>query len=699
MQGTGFVVKNKSEVVDQDAIFADESFFTVFSFPFLYGDPKTALSEIRSVVLSEETAIKYFGKKDPVGQTLEMNTGNKFEPFTVTGVMKAVPRNSSIKPEMIVPMKFSQSQFDDDVWNNFFLNTFLLVKPGTDVKLLETKFNQIYLTEAAEQNKMMAEKYGMKDKTTYKLQPLLALHLSEDYPANNGLSDASKPIYSYILTAIALFVLLIACFNFINLTVARSLKRAKEIGVRKAIGSLRSQLMAQFLGESFVVCLVAFLCAVCLVNLLLPFFNAISERSLSFSYLLDSKLIIGFVFLFFLTGLLAGFYPAVVLSRFTPVETLYGKLRYSGKNYLSKGLVVLQFTLSIFLIIATVTIYRQFNYLMDFDLGYDDSNVLTVVTPPISNDKMSVLKNELGKNPSLGLISATQTGENVTLAHINGETDIKFSIKRIDENYLKLFKIPLTEGRNFSPGFPTDSTQAILINETFAKEAGWKNGVGKEVDFFYRKKKFKVIGIVKDYHFASLNETIMPELLHLSSDFNSFRKIMIKINPGNRSAALGFVANTFKKLYPETPYRYSFKDEDNKANYENEAKWKKIITFSAALTIFISCVGLFALAALSAEKRSKEIGIRKVFGASVAIIVKHLTVDFLKLVTFASVIACPLAWWLMSKWLQNYPYRIDLKLAVFGFIIGAVLMVAFLTICYQSVKAAMSNPIKNLRTE
>jgi putative ABC transport system permease protein len=613
--------------------------------------------------------------------------------------MKNIPKNSSIKPEMIVPMKFSQSQYDDNVWNNFFLNTFLLIKPGTDLRNLETKLNKIYLTEAADQNKEMAIKYGMKDKVTYKLQPLLQLHLSEDYPATNGLADASKPVYSYILTGIAAFVLLIACFNFINLTVARSLKRAKEIGVRKAIGSMRSQLIVQFLGESFVVCSIAFACALLLVNFLLPFFNSISNRTLSFSYLMDAKLIVGFGILFLVTGLLAGFYPALVLSRFNPVETLYGKLRFSGKNYLSRGLVILQFTLSIFLIVSMVTIYRQFNYLVNFDLGYDDSNVLSIMSPRLNKEKLSVLKTELSKNPAIGLISAMQNGQNITLAHVNGDNELKFDIKLIDENYLGLLKIPLVAGRNFSSEFPADTFNSVLINEAFARSAGWKDPVGREVDFFYRKKKYKVVGVVKDYHFASLNETIMPELLHMSQDFNSFRKIMIRINPGNRSSTLAFVSDTYKKLYPEDPFRYSFKDDDNKKQYENEAKWKQIITFSSALTIFISCIGLFALAALSAEKRAKEIGIRKVFGASVSAIVRHLTADFFKLVCIASLIAAPLAGWLMNKWLQNYPYRVDLKITVFGFIILVVLGIAFLTICFQSIKAAISNPVKNLRTE
>ncbi|MBL7930875.1 MAG: ABC transporter permease [Bacteroidia bacterium] len=699
IQNDNFIVKKNNEVFDQELFYCDETFFSVFSFPLLKGNPNTALKDMHSVVLSEKTALKYFGKENPIGQRLEMNTGRKTESFIVSGVMKDAPKNSSIKPEMMIPMKFSQSQYDDVQWGNFFLNTFFLIKPGTDLTKLETKFNSIYQREAAEQIKEMAEKYGMKDKIVFKLQPLLKMHLSEDYPATNGLADASKPVYSYILSGIALFVLLIASFNFINLTVARSLKRSKEIGIRKAIGSLRSQLVIQFLGESFVICMVAFLFAILLVQLLLPFFNTVSDRSLSFSYLFDLKLVLGFVSLFLLTGLLAGFYPALVLSRFKPVETLYGKLKYSGKNYISKVLVVVQFTLSIFLIIATVTIYRQFNFLVDFDLGYDDSNILTVSTPSLTKEKLVLLKTELLKYPVIKKVSGMQDGTNITMARVNGEQEMDFDIKRVDEDYLKTMKISLVAGRDFSKAFPGDSVNSILVNETFAKKAGWKNALGKEVDFFYRNKKFKIVGVFKDYHFSSLNGKIMPELLHMNQNFNSYRKVLIKLKPGVGTSDLAFISEIFKKFYPEKPYTYSFKNEDNQKQYDNEAKWKKIITFSAVLAIFISCVGLFALAVLSSERRAREIGIRKVLGASVRVIVRHLTFDFLVLILVASCIAVPLTWWLMNKWLQNYPYHIELKLTVFCFTVIIVLLIAFFTISFQSVKTALSNPIKSLRTE
>ncbi len=699
LEETNFSVKRGAEVLDQTAFFADDNFFSVFTFPLLKGHAKTALKDLHAVVLSESAAQKYFGDQDPVGQILQMSAGKAFEPFTVTGVMKDAPQNSSIKPEMIVPMRLSQAGYDDKMWTNFFLNTFLVVKPGADLVQLEKKCNQIFLKDAAAQIKEMAEKYGMKDKIVFHLQALPALHLSEDYPATNGLSDASKPIYSYILSAIAAFILLIASFNFINLTVARSLKRSKEIGIRKAIGGLRSQLIGQFLGESLLVCSVAFLVAIALLQILLPVFNTLADRDLSLWSLFDWKLVLGFILLFFITGLLAGFYPALVLSALKPVDTLYGKTKYAGKNYVSRFLVVLQFALSVFLIISMVNIYRQFNFLVNFDLGYDDSQLLTIKTPPLNMEKLNLLKNELAQHPAIASVAGMQDGDNYTIAHINGSKEIDFNIKRVDANYLPTLKIPLTRGRNFSEEMQSDSVESVLVNEAFVKKAGWSLPLGQEVDFFYRNEKFKVIGVVKDYHFGSLKQQIAPELLHMRRTFNSYRKVLIKLKEGSTASVLPFVAAVHKRLYPDHPYAFSFRDQDNKEQYSSEEKWKQIIGFSAALTIFISCIGLFALSALSAERRSKEIGIRKVLGASVNGIVRHLSFDFLKLIVLASLIASPLAWWLLNKWLQNYPYHIELKIGVFGLTIALVLILAFVTICYQSIRAALANPVKSLRTE
>ena len=702
LQYAQFDIKKGTEIFEQTALFTDENFFSVFSFPLIYGNPKTALKDVRSIVISETIAEKYFGKTNVVGNILQLSTGKKFEPFVVSGVAKNSPQNSSIKLEILVPMKYHQQesdrQFDDKQWLNFFLNTFVVLKPGATIKNIEDKCNRVYTTEAALQIKEGAEKYGFKDKITYKLQPLLQMHLDTDYGADNGLSGGSNPVYSYILGGITAFILLIACINFVNLTVARSLKRAKEIGIRKVVGSQRKQLILQFLGESFILSFFAFVLALLITYVTLPFFNQLANKELSFSYLSDLKLVVGYLTLFIVTSLLAGFYPALVLSNFNPVETLYGKFRFHGKNHLSKGLIVFQFTLASFLIIATLTIYSQFNFLINYNLGYDTKNVIKITTPELNNEKLTLLKNELHKSPSIAMITANQGGEWGTLAYINGEQSLDFDFKHIDPDYFSLFKIPLVKGRNFSNAISSDSSKAVVVNESFVKAAGWKNPIGEIVDFFYKNKKYNVIGVTRDYHFASLTEKIKPQLFTISKDYK-YETVYVKINPGSRSQAMRHLESTFKNLYPVSPYNPVLIDTSIEENYSSEAKWKQIISFSALITIFISCIGLFGLAALSSEKRAKEIGIRKVLGATINTLIKTLSLDFLKLVGIAACISVPAAWWAMSKWLEAYPYRIELKVYTFALSIAMVMALALLTVSYQAIKAALANPAKSLRTD
>ncbi len=695
IQGGSYTIKRGNEVFDQDALHVDSNFFSVFTFPMVYGKPQHALDDLHSVVLSEEVAEKYFGKENPVGKTLDLKVDDKFQPFTVTAVTRKSPQNSSIKIKMLLPKKVNHI---DNEWINFFENTFFVIKPGTDIKQLDAKINKVFLADAASQIKELADKFGDKNKRTFSLQPLLQMHTSTDYPADNGLSDQSNPVYSYILSGIALFTLAIACINFVNLTVARSVKRAKEIGIRKVVGGQRKQLIMQFLGESFILSFVAFVLAVVLVQLALPMFNTLANKALAFSYLLSFKLVAGYIVIFLLTGLLAGFYPALVLSGFNPVQTLYNRTQYVGKNYLSKGLVILQFTLATFLIISTLTIYSQFSYLMNFDLGYNDKNVVSITAWGLDKTKLPLFKNELSKDPSILSVTADQGGRWGTIAHINGNQQQQFDMKHIDEDYLPLFQVPIIKGRNFSKAMVSDSANAILVNEEFVRQAGWKKPIGETVDFFYNKKKYTVVGVVKDYHFLSLTEKMSPMLYTMKPDY-PWGNIFIKISDKNKSESLNRIQKQFRALFPFIPYQYKFKDAEVAEQYDKEAKWKQIVTFGAALTIFISCIGLFGLATLSAERRKKEIGIRKVLGASVEGIVRKLSTDFAKLVAIAAVIAVPAAWWAMHKWLENYPYKININAWIFLLAGVSVLLIALATVSYQAIKAAIANPVNSLRTE
>ncbi|HEY4876549.1 MAG TPA: ABC transporter permease [Puia sp.] len=693
-----YVIKVDNKIFNQPIIFADDNFFSVFSFPLLSGDPKKVLTNLNSIVVSDEIAKKYFGTTYVIGKTMELKIGQKFEPFVISGIAKRSPQNSSIKFDVMLPMKFQEKIDPDDHWLNFFISTFVVLNPKADPSAVLNKMTRVYAERAKDQLREAKEKNDFKGSVTWGLQPLLKIHLSKDYDAEDELTDASNPTYSYILTGIAIFILLIACINFINLTIARSLKRSKEIGIRKVLGGQRMELAGQFLGESFIVCFISFVFAFVLASMALPVFNELANKRLSLSYLADTQLIIGFIGLFLITGFAAGFYPALVLSGFNPIQTLYNRIKLSGKNYLSKGLVVLQFTLAALLIISTFFIYEQFHFLMNQKLGYNDKDLVVVNLDRGAGKQLTdIFKTELLKNSSIKVVGAHNRGRQGTVAKVDGK-EIQFDYDQIDDQYFSALQIPVIKGRNFSSDFPSDSTHSILVNETFVREAGWKDPIGKTVDLFWRNRKLTVVGVVKDYHFRSLKEKIGSQLFTSEPEGNS-SQLNIKISSADIPKTIQFIEATYKKLAPFYPFNYEFKNDINTHEYEAEEKWKQIITFSASLTIFISCIGLLGLTMLSAEQRIKEIGIRKVLGASVSSIVQLISGNFLKLVLLANIIALPIAWWTVNQWLQNFAYHIDIYWWVFAIAVLITLLIAFATVGVQSMKAAMANPVKSLRTE
>ena len=610
VHGYTIPVKVGTEFFLEEALFADDNFFSVFSFPLKAGHKKDVLKDIHSVVLSEKVAKKFFGTTDVLGKRIELQKpvdhdapGEAvFENYIVTGIVPESPQNSSIKIDMLFSMKRTEQEEGGNAnWLNFFLNTFVVLNLNAEIKTVEAKMQAAYEANAREQLREAREKYNDNTTWNYKLQPLLSMHLSKEFPALNGLKDASNPVNTKILAGIALFMLVIACINFVNLSVARSLKRAKEIGVRKVIGGARRQLIFQFLGESFLLSFFSFAFAILLVTVLLPVFNSLSNKALAFSYLLSAKLIVIYILLFITTSLLAGFYPAWVLSGFKPVQTLYNRMPSLGRNYLSKGLVVLQFTLTTFLIIATITIFTQFRFLTYFNLGYNDKNLVVVETDRMKSDQLNIFRRELMKNPSVVAAAARQRGQWGSIAKADGK-QLEFAMDVVDSVYLPVLQIALAQGRNFSGSLTTDSTQSVLVNETFMKAAGWKDLNNRQVDFFYDSIKYNVVGVVKDYHYASLMEKIKPQLFIMHPKY-SYSQLLIKVKPENISYTLRHIEKVFKALQPFQPYNYEFKAEKNERQYDAEQKWKQIITFAAVLTIFISCIGLFGLATLAAEKR------------------------------------------------------------------------------------------------
>jgi putative ABC transport system permease protein len=694
-------IEEGADVQSQSVSFVDSNFFSVFSFPLLSGDANSALTQPNSVVITEEMAKKYFGGSNAVGKIMLVNEAGEFIPHTVTAVAKDCPENSSIQFQVLLPLKVSAAdESNNGNWFNYFLTTFVVLTPHADIRLTQAKMDKIFKSDASATVSNMQLGYVSKSiNISFALEPITDIHPGKMVPdADEILSNRSNSMYSYIISAIALFILLIACINFINLTIARSVKRAREIGIRKVIGGTRKQLMIQFLNESFILCFIAFSFAIIIVIAVLPVFNQLSNKLLSIAYLLNAKLIIGYVVIFVFTGLLAGFYPAAVLSNYNPIQTLYSRFNLAGKNYFQKSLVVFQFALASFLIIATLTIFLQFNYLTTQSLGYDDSNLITVKKPAMTRNEAALFKLALMKNSNIVGVAPGNSGFNNNTVKASADNDVNVVIETIDASYLPLLKVPVAAGRNFSLEFPSDSTHSVLVNEAFVQQARWKQPIGRQLTSYDNNQTYTVAGVVKNYHYKPLTEKIAPQIFTMAPSHN-YGMVYIKIKPGTETASLQYIANTFETLFPLNAFAYNFKDQQNAMSYKAEAKWKKILLFSTMLTVFISCLGLFGLSVLSAEKRIKEIGVRKVLGASVSSIVFILSTDFLKLILISLIISIPLVWAATNKWLQNYPYRVTLSWGLFASGGALVILVALITISFQSIKAAISNPVKSLRTE
>lgn len=699
-QPTQADIKTGADIQSQQVCLVDTNFFSVFSFPLLSGNAQSVLTQPNAVVITEDIAKKYFGSSDAVGEIISIKRDSTFKPYIVTGVAKNCPVNSSIKFQLLLPIKVSaEDENNNSNWFNSFLSTFVVLAPGADIRAVQNKMNKVFESDAGKAISEIKSKYGIKNiGVSYRLEPLAAIHLGKIVPHEDEiLSDKSNPEFSYILSAIALFILLIACINFVNLTVARSVKRAKEIGIRKVVGGTRRKLLVQFLSESSILCFIAFGLAFSITMAALPVFNQLSNKALSLSYLFTAKLVTYYAILFILTSLLAGFYPAVVLSKYSPVQTLYSRFNLAGKNYLQKTLVVFQFALASFLIIGSITIFSQFNYLTTQSLGYDDSDLITVGQYPITGSEAAIFKQMLLKDPDIIDVASGTGGYNGNTVKVNGDQHINISVETIDASYLSLLKVPVIAGRNFSADYPSDSSHSVLVNEAFVQQAGWTEPVGEQITSF-EGDRYTVIGVVSNYHYKPLTEKIEPQLFTMNSA-NNYGKIYIKIRPGTETASLQYIAKTFKDIFPLSPFVYNFKRQQNEQSYAAEARWKEIILLSAILTIFISCIGLFGLSVLFTEKRTKEIGIRKLLGASVSSIISILSTDFIKLIFIALAISIPFAWMATNKWLQNYPYRITPGWWLFASAGILVITVALITTSFQSIKAALENPVKNLRTE
>jgi putative ABC transport system permease protein len=682
---------------------ANPGFLITFDFKLLQGNRNTALSEPQSVIITEETAKKYFNTNDVLGKTLKIDGDSM--PYKITGVLKNFPVNSHIDFNLL----FSESsmsgddfkEFVNSDWSSGAFTTYFLLHDKTDAHKIESKLNQLV---AANQTN------GSKDKSKFILQPLKNVHFYSSDIEGREVRKGSI-IYLYVFSIIALFVLLIACINYMNLTTAGFAKRAKEIAVRKVAGASRKTLVRQFISEAFLITVIALLLSLGLVEILLPYFNSFAEKKLTLGLQTDYRIWIGVAGVILIVGLLSGIYPALFQSRLKPVQLFKNKINI-GKGNLSmrRSLVVFQFTLSIIMIIATIVVYRQIKYVNTKDMGFKKDQLVVV---DINSRKVrsgaETIKAEFGKLASVQNVSVSSRvpGEwkdipkvKVKSEKIQNTEGNDMYFLGVDDQFLKTYQVTLAKGRNFLPGSLADSS-SVMINETAAKELGITVPLGQLIEIPGDESfKARVVGIVKDFNFQSLREPLAPMILGFQNNpVQSIDYFTARVTTNSMTETLAQMNAILHKIDQNHLFEYHFLDKQWDLFYREDHIRETILLIVAFLTILIACLGLFGLATYAAEQRIKEIGVRKVLGASISSIVAMLSKDFLKLVCIAAVIAFPVAWFAMNKWLQEFAYRINIEwwiLATAGLIAA---IIAFVTISYQAIKAATANPVKSLRTE
>ena len=702
------MIRINASSFSEDARMVDSTFFKIFDFGLIEGDRNNPFPTANSVVLTPETAKKYFGKKTAVGKNLEIQLGDEKVLFTVTGIAKQSPEASSVKYKLLIPYSNAKHMFRPGLfrnWFNVFTETFVLLKQNVKAAELESKFPTMMKQQLGEDYK--------EGGFMVHLQPITDIHLNNSMPAGN--EPTSNPKYSYILGTIGVLILLVACINFITLSIGRSTTRAMEVGVRKVMGAERQQLIRQFWGEAFLLTIISVTIGVVLSYVLIKPFNQLISRNLFLEF--DPAFILFCVLLIAMIALVAGFYPALVLSGFKPVEVLKGKLKLQGsKSWLRQSLITGQFITSIAMIVCTLVIGEQMKYLRTKDLGYQKEQVVVVPTNMSRKDGLAFAQNyrmQLLKHPQIAdagisLFSLAETPW-VELGFTDDRKVYKsFQYNAVDPNFTHMMDIEVIEGRNFSFENTADKNTAALVNEAFVKEFGLKDPIGKKLPGKFDQY---IIGVVKDFHFESLHTKIRPLLLTMTPD-SVFRRtenigishppqprISVRFKTGNVTENIGLLKSTWKSLVPNQEFEYRFLDETIAAQYAQEERTSTIVKLASALSIFIACMGLFGLATLTVARRTKEIGIRKVLGATVANIVALISRDFVKLVIVASVIAFPVGWWAMNTWLEDFAYRVSVSWWVHLVAGIAALGIALLTVSFQAIRAGLSNPAKNLRTE
>lgn len=691
---------NEKRIFLPQIFFVDSTFLEMFDFELLNGNRKTALEKPNSVILSKTSVQKLFGNEDPIGKTVT-SYGRDTSSYMVTGILNDVPENSQFQFDGLISLSSRYQPWMNN-WGNNWLNTYLELVPGTDVAAMEKKF-PAYL------KKYMSQDDNWKSYELF-LLPLKDVHANAadiglDY-INHKKFDKN---YVRIFSIIAIIVLLIACVNFMNLSTARSAERAREVGVRKSIGAHRYQLASQFLSETVLLSLIALILAILFVELCLPYVNRLSERDLKLPIFTNPTLIISLIAGTIVIGIISGLYPAAYLSSFQPVKVLKGSpIAGKGKGMLRNILVVGQFTSAIFLMIATIFAVRQLNFMRERDPGFVREQVVTIPLDAISNGKLDLMKQQLTSNPLIEGVTAAQDvlGSHMDQSGIEYKGDgpvreLTSTRLIVEQDYLDVFKLQLVAGKNFSKD-GSGNAKEYIINESLAKELLKDNPKAPVSSLLNHSFGFdssgKIIGVAKDFNFNSLHNKIETMFIVSAKDWG-FSTMSVKINGQKAKEALAFIESVWKQNLPDRPLEYEFLDEHFEKIYQADTQVSRIVGILAILAIIISCLGLFGLASYSAEKRIKEVGIRKVMGASIQNIVLLLSKHFVKLVLISNLIAWPIAWLALNKWLQDYAYRIEISWWVFILAGLAAMLIAVFTISFQAIRAAIANPVKSLRTE
>jgi len=712
--------KEESFFTERQVMAVDSNFLQVFNYTFLQGDATTCLQKPDAVVITEQTAKKYFGTGNAVGKVLLFNVERT--PFVVTGVLKDIPQQSSFKFDILVPIT-AYGQVKKRSWNWYWLqvNTYIKLKPNTaidkaSIARLQAKFPAMVKKYAFDKTGNSYDEFIKSGgKMQYSLMPFISVHLYANGATTPArLTTLGDIKHIYIFSAIAFFIIILACVNFINLSTAQASKRCKEVGIRKVLGSLRVQLVKQFLVEAVLYSIIACVVALALVLLLLPPFNGIAGKQLTFMSIFTGNIWLYIAGLCVLTGLLAGIYPAFYLTSFNPVAVLKGLKIFNnsiGSIFLRNGLVVFQFTISIALIICTSIVFKQLKYAQQTDLGLDKENVIVIANTHRLGGGEEAFRAKLATQP--GVIAASISSSIPTIVNFADGyvpeqmgadkplvTGVGLSSFMVDEHFIPTYKIRLLKGRNFSKEY--NDSASVILNETAAKLIGWKNAVGKYLQYPGNSQRFKVIAVVKNFNVASLHEVIEPFALFstASNTYNLGKSyIAVRVQAGNTAGYLKMLEANWRAVAPATPFDYNFLDSDFDALYRNEQRMAAVLAVFTALSIFVACLGLFGLSVYTAQRRTKEIGVRKVLGASVQNVVMLLSKNFLQLVVLSAIIAFPAAWFAMNLWLKDFAYRTTIGWQVFAAAALAAMVIALATISFQAVKAALMNPVKSLRSE